>query len=170
MSSNNIGFSGPSVPGIGLQYFLGSAGNVINCVVNVTDISNKYLVNASCQLLSDTSFRNVSASILRSGTAMFGTGLPISYINLSNDTKTDVIFPPLHTGTSNLNDLNTSLWSYSVPANQSSHAANGMTINMQAFDTGVSGHTGPNYYAIRVDTDKSELFYGNIKISVINLN
>lgn len=61
-------------------------------------------------------------------------------------------------------NLNTSLWSYSAinPGNQS---PNGITINMQAIDT---GFTGTYYYAIRVDTDTTKLYYGNIRMNALN--
>jgi hypothetical protein len=38
---------------------------------------------------------------------------------------------------------------------------------MQAIDGGFTG-TGNHYYAIRVNTDKSRLYYGNIRMSSLN--
>jgi hypothetical protein len=40
---------------------------------------------------------------------------------------------------------------------------------MQAYDTGFPS-TGNYYYAIRVDTDQSRLYYGNIRMSYITFN
>ena len=160
---SNTGYTGPVIPGSTGAYFLDS---VILGPINVTNTSNKYLINASCQLICTTGISNISASILRSNTGMTGTTLPVSYINLANNAQTDVIYPPLHTGTSSLNDLNTSLWSLST-ITPDNHSVNGATINMQAYDTGFSS-TGNYYYAIRVDTDESAVYYGNIRISSIN--
>jgi hypothetical protein len=58
------------------------------------------------------------------------------------------------------------LWSLSTP-NPDNKSVNGATINMQAYDTGFPT-TGNYYYAIRVDTDEANLYYGNIRISSIN--
>jgi hypothetical protein len=88
---------------------------------------------------------------------------------LANNTQTDVLYPPAHTGQGNLNDLNTSLWSYSVASNSGTQSVNGITINMQAFDTNFPS-TGNYYYAIRVDTNTDYLYYGNIRISSLNFN
>jgi len=61
---------------------------------------------------------------------MGGTGFAASYINLANNTNNDVFYPPAHTGQGNLNDLNTSLWSYSVASNSGTQSVNGITINI----------------------------------------
>ena len=45
----------------------------------------------------------------------------------------------------------------------------GATINMQSYDTNFPS-TGNYYYAIRVDTDESKMYYGNIRISSINFS
>jgi len=80
-----------------------------------------------------------------------------------------VRYPPLHSGTS-LELLNTSLWSMSV-TNAGNQSLNGATINMQSIDTNFSGdYSGGAYYNIRVNTDSSKLFFGNIRISCIKLN
>ena len=99
---------------------------------------------------------------------MTGRNLPVSYINLSNNSQIDVIYPPTHIGTSSLNDLNTSLWSLSTK-NPSTQSVNGITINIQAFDTAFSS-TGNYYYAIRIDTDTDSIYYGNIRLSSINFS
>ena len=112
--------------------------------------------------------KNLSASIIRSPTIMSGTGWTGTYKNLSNNTNDDVTFPYNHTTTNSLNDLNTSLWSYSAN-NPNNASPNGITINMQAYDTGFTG-TGNYYYAIRIDTDSTLLYYGNIRISSVNFN
>jgi hypothetical protein len=106
---------------------------------------------------------------MRAPTGMSGTSLPTTAVNLANQTtNSDVIYPPLHTGTSSLNDLNTSLWSISIFNNASTQSTNGATINMQAIDT--IGTTGSYYYAIRVSTDASNLYYGNINLMCLKLN
>ena len=160
--SSITGYTGLSLTGsTGATYFLDS----YNLPINVTNINNKYLIYASCQILSSNGISNISASILRSNIGMSGTNLPAQYINLASNTQIDVKYPPLHFGTA-ITDLNTSLWSLSssVP---SSKTVDGSTINMQTYDTGFSG-TGTYYYAIRVDTDQSKLYYGNIRLSSIN--
>ena len=161
---SNTGFTGPATSGTGAQYFL----DAVNLPINVTNTANKYLINASCQILSNGGISNVSTTIIRSNVVMSGTPLPVTYINLANNTQQDVLYPPIHTGTASLNDLNTSLWSYSCP-NPSVQSTNGTTINMQSYDTGFPS-TGNYYYAIRVDTDQSRLYYGNIRMSVINFS
>jgi collagen type VII alpha len=151
--SSITGYTGLSLIGsTSATYFLDS----YNLPINVTNINNKYLIYASCQILSSNGISNISASILRSNIGMSGTNLPTQYINLASNTQIDVKYPPLHFGT-DLTDLNTSLWSLSssVP---SSKTVDGSTINMQTYDTGFSG-TGTYYYAIRVDTDQSKLYY-----------
>jgi hypothetical protein len=160
---SNTGFTGSTITSGGTAYFL-DATNL--GPINVTNTSNKYLINASCQILSTSGIANISASILRSNTVMSGLSLPTVYINLANNTQTDVLYPPAHSGTANLNDLNTSLWSFSTIV-ASNPSPNGNTITMQAYDTGFPS-TGNYYYAIRVDTDESRLYYGNIRISSIN--
>ena len=100
---------------------------------------------------------------------MSGTNLPSTYINLANNTQNDVLYPPNHFGQASLNDLNTSLWSFSSGSNPGVQSVNGTTINMQAFDTGFTGPAN-YYYAIRVDTDSSQLYYGNIRMSALNFN
>jgi hypothetical protein len=117
--------------------------------------------------LSNNDLKNVSTSILRSTTGMTGSSLPVSYINLANNIQNDVLYPPNHTFQSSLNDLNTSLWSYSVKSNPGIQSVSGITVNMQAYDTSFSG-TGTFYYAIRVDTDTASVYYGNIRMSSIN--
>ena len=164
---SNTGFTGPAVSGLGLtgNYFL----DAVNLPINVTNRNNKYLINASCQILYiDSGLSNVSATIIRSDRKMDGTALPDRYINLANNAQTDVIYPPAHTGTSNLLDLNTSLWSYSS-ARPTTASVNGITINMQAYDTNFET-TGQFFYAIRVDVDNNYLYYGNIRMSTINFN
>ena len=163
---SNTGFTGPVTTGVGKtgNYFLDAA---YLGPINVTNVNNKYLINASCQLLSSAGLKNVSTSILRSNTGMTGTTLPITYINLANNSQKDVIYPPSHIGTASLNDLNTSLWSYSVVTNPSAQSVAGITVNMQAYDTNFSS-TGNYYYAIRVDTDTDRIYYGNIRLSSIN--
>jgi hypothetical protein len=162
---SNTGFTGPLVTGAGNtgQYFLDS----FNLPISVTNINTKYLINASCQILSKNDLKNVSTSILRSTTGMTGSSLPVSYINLANNIQNDVLYPPNHTFQSSLNDLNTSLWSYSVKSNPGIQSVSGITVNMQAYDTSFSG-TGTFYYAIRVDTDTASVYYGNIRMSSIN--
>jgi hypothetical protein len=162
---SNTGFTGPLVTGAGNtgQYFLDS----FNLPISVTNINTKYLINASCQILSKNDLKNVSTSILRSTTGMTGSSLPVSYINLANNIQNDVLYPPNHTFQSSLNDLNTSLWSYSVKSNPGTQSVSGITVNMQAYDTSFSG-TGTFYYAIRVDTDTASVYYGNIRMSSIN--
>ena len=100
---------------------------------------------------------------------MSGTSLPITYTNLANNSQVDVIYPPAHTGQGNLNDLNTSLWSYSVQTNPSTQSVAGITVNMQAYDIGI---TGPNTYkyAIRVDTDSPSVYFGNIRMTSLKFN
>ena len=162
---SNTGYTGANLAVTGTTgYFL----DAVNLPINVTNITNKYLINASCQILSSSGISNISSSILRSTTKMSGTQLPAQYINLANNSQTDVVYPPAHTGQSNLNDLNTSLWSMSTP-NPNTASLNGATINMQAYDTGFPGATG-YYYAIRVETDSTKLYYGNIRMSSINFN
>jgi len=165
---SNTGFTGPVTTGVGNtgNYFLDAA---YLGPINVTNVNNKYLINASCQLLSVAAvgLSNISTSILRSNQGMTGTTLPATYINLANNSQTDVIYPPLHSGSSSLNDLNTSLWSYSVESNPGTQSVAGITVNMQAYDTGFPS-TGNYYYAIRVDTDTNSVYYGNIRLSSIN--
>ena len=97
------------------------------------------------------------------------SGVGLTGTNLANGkTGSEVIYPPLHTGSSSLNDLCTSLWSISTP-NPGSQSENGVTINMQVIDTNYPS-TGNYYYNIRVDTDTSQLYYGNIRLSCIQLN
>ena len=98
---------------------------------------------------------------------MTGSTLPATYKNLASGSQIDVIYPPLHTGQSSLNDLNTSLWSYSVASNPGAQSVSGITINMQSFDTNFPS-TGNYYYAIRVDTNTNNLYYGNIRMSCVN--
>jgi hypothetical protein len=167
---SNTGFTGPVTSGPGLtgHYFLDS----VNLgPINVTNTTNKYLINASCQLLSSAAsgLKNVSTSIIRSNTLMSGATQPVTYINLANNSQNDVLYPPLHTGQSSLNDLNTSLWSYSVASNPGTQSVSGITINMQSYDTNFPS-TGNYYYAIRVDTDTNSVYYGNIRMSVINFS
>ena len=135
----------------------------------MTNTTNKYLIYASCQLLAGSDLKNISTTIIRSNTGMTGTNMPVTYINLANNAQKDIIYPPLHTGQSSLNDLNTSLWSYSVESNPGAQSVNGITMNMQSYDTNFSS-TGNYYYAIRVDTDTNKLYYGNIRISSINFS
>jgi hypothetical protein len=162
---SNTGYTGPTFPGSTGTYFLDS----VNLgPINVTNVNNKYLINASCQILSTSGISNVSSSILRSNSLMSGTSLPAQFINLANNSQSDVIYPPLHSGSASLNDLNTSLWSIST-SNPGSQSLNGTTIIMQAYDTGFPS-TGNYYYAIRVDTDQSILYYGNIRLSYITFN
>ena len=167
---SNTGFTGPVTSGPGLtgHYFL----DAVNLgPINVTNTTNKYLINASCQLLSSVAsgLKNVSTSIIRSNTLMSGATLPVTYINLANYSQNDVLYPPLHTGQASLNDLNTSLWSYSVVSNPGTQSVAGITINMQSYDTNFPS-TGNYYYAIRVDTDTNSIYYGNIRMSVINFS
>jgi hypothetical protein len=100
---------------------------------------------------------------------MTGTTLPVTYTNLANNSQNDVLYPPSHTGQSSLNDLNTSLWSYSVSNNPGTQSVAGITINMQSYDTNFP-ITGNYYYAIRVDTNTNNIYYGNIRMSVINFS
>ena len=100
---------------------------------------------------------------------MTGPSLPVSYVNLANNIQNDVLYPLNHTTQTELNKLNTSLWSYSVKSNPGTQSVNGITVNMQTFDTSFSG-TGTFYYAIRVDTDTDNVYYGNIRISAINFS
>jgi hypothetical protein len=159
----NNGFTGQ----LAGNYFLDS----VNLIVNTNNLSNSYLVNASCQILATegNSLNNISTSILRSTVNMSGNSLPTSYINLANNSQTDVIYPPIHFGMSSLNDLNTSLWSYSAQSNPSSQSVNGITVNMQAYEIGI---TGPQtyYYAVRVDTDTDLIYYGNIRMNSLKFN
>jgi hypothetical protein len=170
---SNTGFTGPFFTNVGgatgIQYFLGSVSRTINLQINSSSASNKYLIYASCQLLASAGIQNVSASIIRSQSPMFGLTINTfqPYVNLANNSQSDVIYPPLHTASeTSIIDLNTSLWSYSTP-NANNSSPNGITINMQAYDTGI---TGTNYYAIRVDTDFSYLYYGNIRMSSVNFS
>ena len=161
----NTGFTGPALPGSTGQYFL----DAINLgPINVTNVNNKYLINASCQILSTSGIANISSSILRSNSLMSGTSLPAQFINLADYTQSDVLYPPSHSGIASLLDLNTSLWSIST-TNPSVQSVNGTTIFMQAYDTGFPS-TGNYYYAIRVDTDVSRLYYGNIRMSYITFS
>ena len=99
---------------------------------------------------------------------MSGTGFTGSYYNLANNTYgSDVIYAPDTGGETGIFDLNTSLWSFST---LTSTRVNGMTINMQAYDIGLTGPTGQYYYAIRVNTDTNKLIYGNIRISSVSFN
>ena len=161
----NTGYTGPALPGSTGQYFL----DAVNLgPINVTNVNNQYLINASCQILSTSGIANISSSILRSNSLMSGTSLPAQFINLANYSQSDVLYPPNHSGLASLLDLNTSLWSIST-TNPSIQSINGTTIFMQAYDTGFPS-TGNYYYAIRVDTDESKLYYGNIRMSYINFN
>jgi hypothetical protein len=166
---SNTGYTGLSLAVGATGYFLDS----VNLPISVTNVSSKYLINASCQMLYTAGIRNISASILRSNTGMSGTALPDTYINLANNLKTTVTYPPLDTETpTNTQNLNTSLWSYSTLSSGvdlANRSPNGLTINMQAFDTGFTG-PGNYYYAIRVQTDASNLYYGNIRMSSINFS
>ena len=164
ISGNNLtntGFTGPIVTGVGNtgNYFLDS----VNLPVYVTNINARYLINASCQILSNTSnVKNVSASIFRSTQVMTGSNLPTSYVNLANNQQNDVNFPPIHSGAS-LNDLNTSLWSISTP-NPGNMSVNGITLNMQTYDNSFPSNNTTYYYAIRIDTDTPKLYFGNIRL------
>lgn len=97
---------------------------------------------------------------------MSGVNLPVSYVNLANNIQNDVIFPPLHVGSSSLNDLNTSLWSQSAK-NANIQSPNGITINMQVYDNSFPS-PGTYYYAIRIDTDTDNLYFGNIRIFTLS--
>jgi hypothetical protein len=169
----NTGYTGlATLVGLGYtgNYFLDS----VNLSVNASNTSNSFLINASCQILATSTnaastLKNISATIIRSNTGMSGTSLPSSYINLANNSQVDVIYPPSHNKQSDLNDLNTSLWSYSASSNPGVQSVAGITVNMQAYDIGIPGPTGYKY-AIRVDTDTTSLYYGNIRMTSIKFN
>lgn len=135
----------------------------------ITSTTQQNLVYATCQVYNATPFNNIAASIFRNNATMSGTTLPTSSINLSTNQNTEVQYPPLHSGSS-LTLLNTSLWSMSV-TNAGNQSLNGATINMQSIDTNFSGdYSGGAYYNLRVNTDSSQLFFGNVRISCIKLN
>ncbi|MCJ7802144.1 MAG: hypothetical protein MUP82_07285, partial [Candidatus Marinimicrobia bacterium] len=99
-----------------------------------------------------------------SGTA----SLPASYINLANGTQVDVTYPPNNSFTpEDLANLNTSLWSISL-LTVNGAAVNGSTINMQVIDTSFNS-TGTYYYAMRAQVDEQNIYFGNLKMSAINL-
>ena len=99
---SNTGFTGLNLAVTGSTgYFLDS----VNLPINVTNVSSKYLINASCQIFSSSGIKNVSSSILRSNTGMSGTTLPTTYINLANNKQQSVEYAPTDTATqANLND------------------------------------------------------------------
>jgi len=162
----NTGFTGPNTSGLGDtgNYFL----DTVNLAVNVTNVNSRFLINASCQILSTANggsshINNISTTIIRSSTGMTGRNLPVSYVNLANNAQSDV-FNPIIDG-EDLSLLNTSLWS--VEAKSSS--LKGTTSTMQCYDSNF-GSTGTYYYAIRVDADTDKLYYGNIRMFAVNFN
>jgi hypothetical protein len=172
--SSNTGFSGPTIghggAGVTAAYFLSTSnfGPIIP-----SSSTSKYLINASCQAFaSTTSISNISASIFRSNTGMTGTALPSSYINLANNSQTDVIVPQDINTPANTNFINTSLWSFSALTDATK--INAITINMQAYDTSFNP-LQPYYYAIRVAENNTSnadevIYFGNIRMSSINFN
>jgi hypothetical protein len=94
---------------------------------------------------------------------MTGTSTPSSYVNLANRTQTDIVIPTDTESIYSQNAFNTSLWSCSALTNGGK--VNGLTVNMQAYDT-----IGPGtyYYNIRAGTDNTDLYFGNIRISATN--
>ena len=167
------GYTGTTITPIGNtgSYFLDS----LNLPINVTNTNDRYLVYASCQYFgtnTNSGVKNLSTTIIKSMTGMTGTGLTGSYINLANGKQNDVTFPPGNTFTqSDLNFLNTSLWTTSLlntGTGSGNTAVNGGTIIMQAIDFSFNS-TGTYYYAIRANTDSSNLYFGNIRMSSINL-
>ena len=161
------GFTGNSIVSGGSgTYFLDSFNLG---PISVTNINQQHLIYGSCQILSTTGIKNFAATIMRSPTGMSGTSLPASSVNLANrQTNSEVFYPLIFSG-SQLNNLNTSLWSTSVTDNPGTQSTNGTTINIQAIDTNF-GNTGNYYYAIRVNTSKSNLYYGNINMMCLKLN
>jgi hypothetical protein len=164
------GYTGTAIVGGTASYFL----DALNLPVNITNTNDIYIVYASCQYFSTidpaTGVKNLSTTIMRSATGMTGTTLPISYVNMANGKQNDVRFPPTIAGAvsqTTLNNLNTSLWTISL-LNDNGSAVNGGTIIMQAIDTSFNS-TGTNYYAIRAQTDSTHLYFGNIRMSAINL-
>ena len=167
------GYTGTTITPLGNtgSYFLDS----LNLPINVTNTNDRYLVYASCQYFgtnTNSGVQNLSTTIIKSMTGMTGTGLTGSYINLANGKQNDVTFPPGNTfSQSDLNFLNTSLWTTSllnVGSGAGNTAVNGGTIIMQAIDFSFNS-TGTYYYAIRANTDSSNLYFGNIRMSSINL-
>ena len=167
------GYTGTTITPIGNtgSYFLDS----LNLPINVTNTNDRYLVYASCQYFgtnTNSGVKNLSTTIIKSMTGMTGTGLTGSYINLANGKQNDVTFPPGNTfSQSDLNFLNTSLWTTSLlntGTGSGNTAVNGGTIIMQAIDFSFNS-TGTYYYAIRANTDSSNLYFGNIRMSSINL-
>jgi hypothetical protein len=163
----------------GTNFSLGNTGSYfldsLNLPINVTNTNDRYLVYASCQYFgtnTNSGVKNLSTTIIKSMTGMTGSGLPGSYINLANGKQNDVTFPPGNTFTqSDLNFLNTSLWTTSLlntGTGSGNTAVNGGTIIMQAIDFSFNS-TGTYYYAIRANTDSSQLYFGNIRMSSINL-
>jgi hypothetical protein len=136
-------------------------------------VNEKHLIYASSQYFGTVGggnggVENLSATIMRSMTGMTGTSLPTTYTNLANRQQVEVTYPPTALFTqSSLNNLNTSLWTISLLNNNSS-AVNGGSIIMQAVDLSFNS-TGTYYYAIRVNTDSTNLYFGNIRMSSINL-
>jgi hypothetical protein len=87
---------------------------------------------------------------------MSGSGWNSSlYTNLANNSNTDVEI-------TSLTSQNKSLWSTST-------AENAGTINMQVFDTELSALTKYSY-AIRVNTEQTNLHFSNIRMSYIQFN
>jgi hypothetical protein len=167
------GYTGTTITPLGNtgSYFLDS----LNLPINVTNTNDRYLVYASCQYFgtnTNSGVQNLSTTIIKSMTGMTGAVLPSSYINLANGKQNDVTFPPGNTfSQSDLNFLNTSLWTTSllnVGSGSGNTAVNGGTIIMQAIDFSFNS-TGTYYYAIRANTDSSHLYFGNIRMSSINL-
>jgi hypothetical protein len=155
-------------------YFL----DALNLPITVRNTSERHLIYASTQYFGTVSganagVENVSATIIRSRDGITGmTGpLPSSfpYINLANGKQNDVKYPPASLLTqASLDNLNTSLWTISLLKVDSS-AVNGGSIIMQSIDTSFNS-TGTYYYGIRVNTDSNSLYFGNIRMSSINLN
>jgi hypothetical protein len=86
-------------------------------------------------------------------------------VNLANGiTGSDIILPVENSG--NISTaLSTSLYTFSQ---QNPNGVNGLSINMQCIDS--PGNTGNTYYAIRVNTDSTQIYYGNIRLTSTTLN
>jgi len=152
---SNTGFTGSDGE---ISYFL----NDLNLQITPSSSSNKFVIYASVQYHTSASSNGVdklSASIIRSTSNMSGSSWNSSlYTNLANNSNTDVeITSPT--------SQNKSLWSIS----SASTGEHGGTINMQVFDTELSALTKYSY-AIRVNTEQTNLNFSNIRMSYIQFN
>jgi len=151
-----------------LDFFIFFQSNyfIYNLQVGPINLANKkLLIKVSFQVVSDAVIQNFASTIMRTNYQL----IPNSYIdydtvcNIANNLyNNDIMLSNIYDTSNILTALNTSLWSIN------NNSTNGITVYYEKIDTPTEDN---DYYTVRVATDStSDLYYGNLNISIIEIN